>query len=588
MLKDKNNIICAVSIMLLFSSMAGSGQTRSAQSYPQKYFRNPLGFPMELTANFGELRSTHWHMGLDLRTRQRVDQPVFAAASGYISHVGIRSMSFGRFMIIRHPNGYSTLYAHLNRFFPELEQYVLQEQHEKQTWSIELGFNENQFPVNQGDQIGLSGSTGSSQGPHLHFEIIDTRTGRSMNPLLFGFDLKDDIPPVITKLAVYNREKSTLMQEPLVINLVKTGRGYITRPERIRVKNQKISFAFSAYDKVNGGVGKEGIFAATLFVDHVAQVGFLLDNLTYPESDYINAHTDHLSRNRNGESFQHLSKLPGYRGPVYTEYSGNGVLHLKDTLPHTVRIDVRDAYDNLSQLFFEIQYQPDSVKTLSSEKRLRVLIPRLVSIIEENHFEVYIPETGLYDTIPYFYSRQNNFSPGSVSDLHRFSDPEYPLHGFIAVRIKPTRELGREERKKVVMTRESGGQISTRLAEWQSGWFAAEFGAFGNFQLFIDTIPPQINAPAKGTDTLDLSSLKQIIFTPKDPSGIRSFRAELNGKWLMFLNDKSRNFVYQFDEQFPYGTHELKVKAEDIAGNLAEATWWVKRQPYQPPKKRSR
>ena len=127
----------------------------SAQSVANQkdYFRNPLGIPMDLSANFGELRSNHWHMGLDIRTQQRVNLPVYAAAEGYIAHIGIRSQSFGRFIIIRHPNGLSTLYAHLNDFFPELEQYVVAQQYKKESWAIELDLTSNQFPVTKGSFI---------------------------------------------------------------------------------------------------------------------------------------------------------------------------------------------------------------------------------------------------------------------------------------------------------------------------------------------------------------------------------------------------------------------------------------------------
>src|SRR4030095_7074938 len=161
-----------------------AGGQSPGSKYPQGYFANPLGIPMSLTANFGELRAGHWHMGLDLRTEQKENLPVKASADGYIAHIGIRPSSFGKFIIIDHANGYSTLYAHLNQFYPELEKYVNEKQTEKESWAIELDFSPNNFKVKQGNEIAKSGNTGGSQGPHLHFEIIDTKSGRSLNPLL--------------------------------------------------------------------------------------------------------------------------------------------------------------------------------------------------------------------------------------------------------------------------------------------------------------------------------------------------------------------------------------------------------------------
>ena len=139
---------------------------------------------MELTANFGELRTNHWHMGLDIRTQAKENLPVYAAAGGYIAYIGVRPLSFGRFIIVNHPNGLSTLYAHLNNFAPAIESYVTQQQYAQKSWPVELKFNSQQFPVIKGQLLAYSGNTGGSRAPHLHFEIMDTKTEKRLNPPL--------------------------------------------------------------------------------------------------------------------------------------------------------------------------------------------------------------------------------------------------------------------------------------------------------------------------------------------------------------------------------------------------------------------
>src|SRR6476660_4530559 len=157
--------------------------TLLAQPYPQGYFRSPLNIPMQLVANFGELRANHWHMGLDIRTQQKQNLPVYAAAEGYISRVKIEPGGFGRAIYINHPNGYTTLYAHLNNFFPALERYVKEKQYSTESWSIYLEIPPDLFPVKKGTFIAYSGTTGGSQAPHLHFEIRKTDVDVNLNPL---------------------------------------------------------------------------------------------------------------------------------------------------------------------------------------------------------------------------------------------------------------------------------------------------------------------------------------------------------------------------------------------------------------------
>ena len=244
---------CMRSGVLLFTAFLFYSLCSIAQppSYLKNYFRNPLNISMDLAANFGELRPSHWHMGLDIRTNQKENLPVFAAADGYIAHIGIRPQSFGRFIVINHPNGLSTLYGHLNDFFPELEKYVTEQQYKQESWEIEIDFEKNMFPVAKGSFIAFSGNTGGSQGPHLHFEIFDTKTTKRLNPLLFEFSIWDDVPPNLVKLAMYDRNKSVYEQTPVFFYLKNTDSGYIIpRQPVLKTGWNKISFAIHTIDNV--------------------------------------------------------------------------------------------------------------------------------------------------------------------------------------------------------------------------------------------------------------------------------------------------------------------------------------------------
>jgi len=583
MIKDNYLIQRAAFFVLLLSFLSSRSQTRGDTKYPQGYFANPLHIPMSLSANFGELRPNHWHMGLDIRTDQKENQPVFASADGYVAHIGIRPQSFGKFIIINHPNGYSTLYAHLNEFYPALEKYVREKQTEKESWTIEIDFTEKDFKVKKGNEIAKSGNTGGSQGPHLHFEIRETKTDRSLNPLLFGMPLQDDVAPTLLKLAMYDRSLSTYEQTPKIFSLKKTGDAYIIpKMPILKTGFKTLSFAIQAVDKFTGSQNGNGIYTARIFKDEEPIAEFILDEIDYGETEYVNAQIDYRYYKAGKGYFQHISPLPGREERIYHLYNKDGLIHLDDTLKHTITIQVGDANENFSSTSFLIQFA-NSISIDRADRKSDNFIPGNVNVIEKKDFEAFLPEKCIYDTIRSVYNSTNSTLPNAVSALHQLNDNSYPVHEELTIRIKPTIQVKKEWRDKIVIQRNAGNAVLKPV--WQGEWLSAKTGAFGSFIALVDLTPPQLNSIGKG-DTVNLSPATRIVFTPTDNSGIKSFHAELDGKWLMFTNDKGRSWIYKFDEQCPFGVHELKVRVEDIVGNVTEKTWWFKKYPYTPPKKK--
>jgi len=576
--------ISGLIVSLLFVSGFVFSQT---PKYPKGYFRWPLNLKPEIVANLGELRPNHWHMGLDIRTAQKQNQLVYAAAAGYIARIRVEPFGFGRSISINHPNGLTTLYAHLNDFNPALEEYVTGQQYKQQSWPVELTFTPQQFPVSKGSFIAYSGTTGGSQGPHVHFEIRDTKTGKCLNPLLFGFQLQDNVPPTLVKLAMYDRNLSTYEQKPQFFALKKTGTTYtISKVPVLKTGLNKLSFAIQAYDRISGSNNQDGIYSAKLFFDEKPVDGFEIDSISYDETGYMNAHIDFKYKHNGGPFIQHLSKLPGDYGPVYKLYNGDGIIYLNDTNEHTIRLEIKDAYGNLSPLIFSIQYDAALVKPNDHTSSHMHFLPGFATnVLEKPGFQIYMPEDRLYDTIPVFYYTVNKQGHGSLSGLHGFNDPSIPVHSPFTVRIKPTEELPAKWYDKVVLQREYGGRRNVRKASIRNGWLEADFDDFGNFQAFLDLERPTISGLGN-SDTLNLSASSRIILTPADNFAVKSFRAELDGQWLRFTNDKGRSHIYKFDERCPDGVHELKVTVEDIVGNTTTKTWWFKKYPYTPPPKK--
>jgi len=545
-------------------------------NYPKGYFRNPLNIPMQLVANFGELRTNHWHMGLDIRTQQRENLPVHAAAAGYIAKIKIEPFGFGRAIYINHPNGLTTLYAHLNDFAPNVESWVKTQQYNQQSWAVELIPPPSLFPVGKGDFIAYSGNTGGSMGPHVHFEIRETATDKCLNPLLFGFPIADAVPPAITRLGLYDRNRSVYAQSPQLIGLRKTGTGRyaLAKPNPLKVGTDKISFALGTVDYFTGSTNPNGVYSARILLDNVLQSEFILDSIDYNETRYMNAHIDYRYEALAGPSLQHLSRMPGDITGVYTSTPTEGVLYLTDTALHTVRIEVRDAAQNLSTLSFTVKYDPSLAPTATAFNQQ--WYPQEVNIFEAADFEVFSTEFTLYDTVNVAYNANRAAyaaSSAAISPVHTFLHASIPSHDSFTVRLKITEPLSEEVKDRILIRNVSGSRTTIMKAEWQRDWVAAKFRQFGNFQAFLDTIPPTINTPPT-----DLSRATRLLFTPQDNfNKIKSFRAELNGQWLRFTNDKGKVWIYKFDEKFPPGEHELKVTVEDEAGNVTTKSWMVTR-----------
>jgi hypothetical protein len=572
-------------LLAMFLYLPATIFSQDKTAYPQHYFRWPLDIKPAIVANMGELRNNHWHMGLDMRTNQRENLKVYAAAAGYISRIRIEKFGFGRSIMITHPNGFTTLYAHLNDFFPALEAYVTQQQYKQESWAIELELPKEKFPVAKGQFIAYSGNTGGSQGPHTHFEIRDTWTGTCLNPLLFGMPLADNVAPTFLKLAMYDRTGSIYEHAGRFFPLRKTGAGYsVLNTPLIKTASGKVSFAIQAFDRLTGSKNEDGIFSARLFVDEKPVVEFSFDSISYEKTRYLNAHIDYKYHFNGGPFFQHLSQLPGEHSGTYHQIGGDGTIDLLDGEVHQVRIEISDAYKNVTVLNFSVQYDSSLPPDKFSSAAQRFL-PNYVNVLEKAGFEMYLPETCLYDTLTSFYNRINTLSEYAVSAIHQVNDPSVPLHGELAVRIRPDKPVPAEWMDKMIIQRSYRSDNTVRKAEWNGEWLSAHFNDFGNFQAFADIVPPTINDLGRA-DTIDLSGTKRIVFQPDDNFDvIKGFRAELDGKWLRFTNDKGRSYIYIFDQRCPYGTHRLTVTVEDLVGNTTTKTWWFERHRYTPKKK---
>lgn len=562
-------------VLLIFPQLAFA-QLFSRPDYPQDYFSSPLHIPILLAGNYGELRPGHFHEGLDIKTKGVIGYRVYAAADGYISRVAVSHTGFGHVIYIDHPDGYTTVYGHLHEFAPNLAKYVKQKQYEQESWNINLYLQPGRFPVKKGQFIALSGSTGSAAGPHVHFEIRDTKSEHPLNGQLFGFAIKDNVPPRVYRIALYDRNKSIYEQKPQTYTLHTSGGHYQPSPYKITVHTNKLGFGVQAVDRQNDTHNIFGIYEEVLYEDDKPQIGFQLDDIGYQKTRYVDAHYDYKSYKETRRHYQLLFSLPGNKLPIYYPFEGDGTIDLSDGKVHHIKIVVKDAAGNTSVIRFDVQKNIDSKPEV--DLCANRMYPNTRNIFENNNIQFYLEPGTLYDEICFRYREIKSTQDGYYSDIYRLHSSDVPLYKPFTLRIKPNKQIPASLLNKLVIVRtdDDGKNEDVAAAKLDNGWVEASVGAFGEFSVQTDEVPPVITA-LNIHDGADLSKASTISFRIHDSkSGIKSYRAELDGNWLMFARKGSVIF-YTFDEHCPKGDHTLKLTVTDAVGNQSVRIYHFKR-----------
>ncbi len=547
---------------------------QSKSEYPQDYFRNPLNIPISLAGNFGECRPNHFHSGLDIKTEGKENLPVFAAADGYVARMRTSSTGFGHALYINHPNGFTTLYAHLNDFAPELQSYLRQKQYEQQDWVTDLTIPEGMFPVTKGQQIAWSGNTGGSMGPHLHFEIRDTETEHPINPQLFGFEISDSRPPVPTRLAIYEAPfENIYSSNPQIISLKQSGSNYSpARSDTIWVSDgQEIGVGIEVNDFMNGSTNTLGLYTAELYLNEELQARIKLEEIGYQETRYLHAYTDYKQRHEQKRWVQCLFRLPGNK--LFRVYDSlnkmDGLVQPGSEKPEKLTLVIYDIYGNKAHVHLLLAVDPER-KIGSTGSCNYPLKMGSINKFESGSVHFSLDSDALYTDICFEFNQRSK--PDSFSDLFQIHHAHTPVHSYFDLKIKPNKPVPFALQDKIVLLHSDGKkETGTSAVKDSYGWYKKSVRQFGSYRLVIDTIPPTITS-LNGTGNI-LTGKDEIRFRATDNlTSIASFQGTINGKWLLFQK-RGNDFFYKFDEHCPPGKHTLLFTATDENGNTAKLSY---------------
>ena len=515
-------------------------------------FISPVKIPLSLSANFGELRIDHFHSGLDIKTQGVSGKEVVAASDGYIYRISVSPGGFGKALYLRHPSGYSTVYGHLDRFTPEIAKYVTDSQYERKSYLVTLFPQRETFPVKQGDLIAYSGNSGSSLGPHLHYEVRKSDTEIPVNPLLFEFGTGDNIKPVIENLVIYpiNRNSSINDRNSMKKLNVSGGHGnyYIPEENEIRI-NGLAGFGIKAYDLLDDSYNKCAVYSIELSVDSTSLFKYVMDGFSFNQSRFINSHIDYETYMKENIYIERMFVLPNDKLDVYKDVINRGLFDFKDNLTHHVEVVVTDIHDNKSTLTFKVK--PDGVKVpeVAGEvnKNLKIMPFNKTNRFISDGISVSIPNGALYDTLYFDYNRTTG-TKEMLSDIHIIHNKYTPLHKPFTLSVKPQRIITGKESKMLIAQINGDAKKIAMISNWEEGYLTAAAGSFGKFYIGIDTIPPVIS-PNGLLPGADMTGKKEILIRINDDfSGIKSYEPKIDGKWALFEYDQKNNvLIYKFD-----------------------------------------
>ena len=540
---------------------------------PDEYFDKPLDIPLVLAGSFGELRSNHFHSGLDIKTQQREGLPVHAAAEGFVSRINISHYGYGKALYIQHPNGYTTVYGHLRNFSPEIEAYIKKKQYEKQSYEIEVFPSAEELKVDRGQLVANSGNTGGSGGPHLHFEIRDGQQ-RPMNPLMFGIEIKDSRTPLVQALYAYPLGKEAHVNgstERQKISLIPQPDGSFVTPELDACG--EIGFGITTVDQMDGAPNQNGVFK----IETEANGGQLFQadfqKFSFAESRHINKLIDYGYYTQQHNRIQKLFVEPSNPLSIYSNVAHEGTLNVKDSLSYNYVIKVTDYSGNQRVVTIPIEGKMPSHAVPGEEKITDYLVEAgKAANFEENGIDVYFPKDVLYDDA----YLDIVFEDEKV----KVHEDIIPLKSDFIVGFDVSKYTPEDREQLFIASLNKWGNPSYSTTYKDGDRFTTKSRNFGTFTLATDDTPPRVT-PVNFRDGQWISNNSDLkVKISDDLSGIKSYRATVNGQFILMEYEYKKNLLtHDFSDGVVTETeNHLKVEVTDNVGNttIYEATFFRK------------
>ncbi len=532
---------------------------------PKDYFKSPLDVPLVLSGTFGELRSNHFHAGIDIKTQGVEGLEVLASADGYVSRIKIQRFGYGKTLYVTHPNGYQTVYAHLKKFSPEIEKFVKDYQYSKEQYEIEIFPEANKLLVKQGKVIAFSGNTGSSQGAHLHFEIRDANA-RPMNPFLFGFEeVKDTRPPEFRNIYAYTASKDAHVNYKsgrIKLKPIQGKNGQWRVPE-IDAAGE-IFFGIEGYDRLDLAFNKNGYYEVETLLNGQPNFRARFNRFSFGESRYLNRLIDYGFYREFKRKIHKLRSYDFDRLEINALNINNGIIAINDTINYNCVIKVKDFKNNTTEIHIPVNFKPSNEVERDSLKETLYLVHQDHAFaLDKGPIDIYIPKHALYED-----TYLDIEIEGESVKLH---DYRTPIHKAITIGIDVSAYQDKDKEKMFIGNKMPWGDIYYVDTRKKKNRFTVGVKEFGHYVLAKDEDLPTIT-PINFRDKQWLSNYRYLKVKIDDKtSGIDSYRATVNGKFILMEYDyKTKLLVHDFNDDVVTDTeNNFKLVITDKVGNTS-------------------
>lgn len=542
-----------------------------AQYYPQNYFQAPLDTPLYLSAPFGSLRENHFHSGMDIRTNEKEGLPVYAIADGFVSRIKVSPVGYGKAIYIDHSNGYTSVYGHLQKYEGGIAEYVKKYQYQNETFDFD-NFPGKSLFVKKGQIIGWSGNSGGSTGPHLHFEIRNTKSEEPINPQLFGIHGVDFLEPSIKRILIYNLNEN----RPSIIKKFSVSKNNTSRFDSILFYNDTIEidkgligFGVEAYDYMTDNENEYSLYGMEMYIDGKEFFSYRLDRIDFENSRCVNVHIDYEQYKRNEVRFQKCFLDDGNIIKIYNYLRNKGKYNLHDDSIHRISFCVFDITGHSESFLFYIKASNvlEFFYTKKSKSCSTLVYPGKDNVFNAENINIEFPKKALYDTLEFCFEvlkERNFFSP-----VYKINDQYTPLHKSFTISIKPDNFPDKLQDKLLIAYFVKEGNIHSIGGEFKNGFVTARSNNFGNYFVTFDTLAPAILALNVSIDGIIKDTLGLKFKIGDNLSGVSTYRGSINGKWiLMDFDPKNDLLIYEFDEKTLYNKKlDFILVVKDKKGN---------------------